>query len=244
MFAIVSKETRPCPKEFQDRVTRMFGTNLFGEPNFKIVWGSSEFHKMGSNWTDRFGNDRTGYRMKYFCPGGIACWNILRWKPAQAYGSPDLWYMKTWEPSSQMYILGEYPWKGRYEILQPLYSKEFVNNKLVIDAFPLSHILIDLIIPMMESAQKLTDEERRVVLLANRDAQHQADVAVMAERMMENMPAYVNPVSFTHQGIKTSLLARKEEAIRKQWDRLSRGGKRPSFKRSRGFFRGERPQSN
>ena len=62
-------ETRKCPKEFQDRLTRMFGRNQFGSPNFIVVWGQSQFIRMGNVWRDRWGNERKGFRDIYQCHG-------------------------------------------------------------------------------------------------------------------------------------------------------------------------------
>lgn len=244
MWAIVGKETRQCPPEFQARLTRMFGKNPFGEPIFKIVWGSSVFHRMGNTWMDKDGTTRIGFRDKYLCPGGIPAWNILRWKSAREFGTPDLWYDRTWDPVSHLYALGEYPWRGRYEVLQPLYSKEFVDGKLVIDPLPLTHILVDTIIPIMLRARQATAEERRAAVLYARQEQHRRDVAATEEIMMENLPAYYGPVSFTRQGIKTALITRKMDAIQKQWDKLTRRGRRPTFRQARGFFRGNAPNPN
>lgn len=244
MWTITSKETRKCPAEFQARITRMFGTNPFGEPNFKIVWGSTVFHRLGNTWMDKDGTTRIGFRDKYLCAGGVPAWNILRWKSGREFGTPDLWYMRTWDPVSNLSALGEYPWKGRYEVLQPLYSKEFINGKLVIDPLPLTHILIDTIIPLMLQARKATLEERRAAILYARQQQHVRDVAATEEIMMENLPAYYGPVSFSGQGIKTALITRKMDAIQKQWDRISNRGRRPTFRQARGFFRGEAPKSN
>src|SRR5882724_9008634 len=122
-------ETRKCPKEFQDRITRMFGRNQFGQPNFKIVWGQSEFIRMGNIWRDRWGNERKGFRDTYQCHGA-PCWVIMRWKQPAQYGSPRAYYESTYDSFSGLHFLGEYPWRGRYEIVVSLQDKTFVNNKL------------------------------------------------------------------------------------------------------------------
>jgi hypothetical protein len=88
---IASKETRRCPEEFQRRLTQRFGKNIFGDPNFRIVWGASEFVRIGDVRRDKFGTERKGFKDEYLCHG-MACWNILRWKPASLYGTDDLWY--------------------------------------------------------------------------------------------------------------------------------------------------------
>jgi hypothetical protein len=235
---IKGPEARRCPPEFQERLTRMFGKNPFGEPNFKIVWTQSHFIRMGNVWRDKYGNERRGYRDRYTCP--TPCWAIVRWRSAKEYGSPALYYQQTWDAVSKLYALGEYPWKGRYEVLQPLYSKEFKDGKLVVDGMPLSHILIDKIIPMMLKVQSLSFIERQAAMEFARQEQHKKEVTEVTERMMDALPPWYGPVSFARQGIRTSLLDRKMEAIQKHWDRLTKRNRRPNFQR--GFAMGRGPR--
>ena len=216
----------------------MFGTNEFGDPIFKVAWGQSEFHRMGNLWRDKHGNERRGYRNRYLCDGGPS-WNILRWKPASQYGTPELWYHQTWDPISRRFSLGEYPWKGRYEVLYSLSKKELVAGKLVVTDFPLTHILIDRIIPLLLAVQRMTPLEREAARQFAKEQQEKAENEETADRMMNALPAWYGPVSFSRQGIKTSLLDRKMHAIQEMWNRLSKGGRTLKFQK--GFFQGPAP---
>ena len=231
-------ETRECPKEFQDRLTQMFGVNQFGDPNFKIVWGQSTFIRMGNVWRDRHGNERVGYRERYQ-NHGMPCWVIMRWHSPIEYGSPRAYYDSTFDSLSRLYMVGEYPWRGRYESVQPLISKEFVGRKLVVTHFPLSHYLIDTLIPMMQAFQKLSQEKKAAARAAAKAAEEKKLTEEIADRMMEALPTYYGPVSYGNQGIRTSLLDRKMAQIQKVWDRLSRAGRRPKF--NRGMALGDKP---
>jgi hypothetical protein len=246
-------ETRRCPKEFQDRITRMFGVNQFGDPHFKIVWGQSQFIRMGNTYSDKYGRKRVGYREKYQAHG-MPCWVIMRWKPASAYGSPPAYYMHSYMPAAVhidentgrpyddaegFYVTGEYPWRGRYEVVQPLISKEFVDGKLKIEHFPLSHVLVDMVIPLLLIFQQLTLEERKAAQELAHQEEEKKKTEQISEMMMENLPRFWNPVSYSLQGCRTSLLDRKMEAIEKIWNNLSKGASRPVF--SRGLAQGQRP---
>ena len=239
---IVGPEQRRCPPEFQARITRSFGTTIFGEPLFKVVWGQSYFHKMGNVWRDVYGNERRGYRDRYLCHG-MPCWNILKWKSAKEYGTPELWYHNTWDAVSKTFILGEYPWKGRYEVLQSLYrhEKQIVNGRLELKVipFPLSHILIDMVIPMLIEAQRMTIEEKRAAQEFVMQQEAKQESKEISERMMENLPAFYGPVSFSKQGCRTALLDKKMHAIQQMWNKLSRGGQKPVFQK--GMFQGQAP---
>ena len=257
-------ERRQCPAEFQDRLTRIFGVNRHGEPNFRIVWGQSEFLRMGNIWRDRFGNERRAYRDIYQCHG-MPCWVIVRWKQPAHYGSPETYYQNTWDDFSKMHFLGEYPWRGRYEIVQPLMRQEMTEGKLVKDWIPslnphtgiiehipvmkrvgreliihhmvLSHILIDKIIPLILQVQALSRDELLAIKQANELAEHKKIVEETADIMADSMPSYFGPVSYARQGVRTSLLDRKMDAIEKAWKRELAGKTRFA----RGFQVGNQP---
>lgn len=235
---IAGPEQRQCPAEYQDRITRLFGTNQFGDPNFKLVWNQSQFIRMGNMWTDRFGVKRRGYKDVYQ-GDGQPCWMIMKWYPAAHYGSPATYYDSTFDALSETYHIGEYPWRGRYEIMQPLRSKEMVDGKLVIDHFPLSHYIIDTIIPMMLAYQRLSREEQLAAKQLADQERAKRESEENAERMYANMPTWVHPVSYSNQGCRTSILDQKMYKIQKTWDRLARQGLKPMS--SRGVVQAERP---
>lgn len=250
---IAGAETRRIPPEFQARLTRTFGQNQFGDPLFRIAWGQSEFIRIGHEWKDKFGRTHHGYQDRY-AGGGNPCWMIMQWKPASHYGSPETYYANTWiahrtageDPSHPydsvdgFYVTGEYPWRGRYEIVVPLMEKKFVDNKLVIEHLPLNHYLIDVIIPLILEWQKLTLVEREIAKRAEEEAESKRMTEEISERMMDALPAWYGPVSFSRQGCRTSLLDRKMFEIQKKWDQLSRNGLRPDFQR--GMAQGSRPK--
>jgi hypothetical protein len=231
----------------------MFGRNQFGDPHFKIVWGQSQFIRLGNTWRDSKGNERLGYRDRYQCHGQ-PCWVIMRWHSPLEYGSPRAYYLNTYvaaetkvdaetgqriDTPKGFYVTGEYPYRGRYETVQPLISKEFIGGKLVITHFPLSHFLIDKLIPLMVQYANLSQKQKADLRAANRAIEEQKQTDFIADVLEQNMPRYWGPVSYSRQGIRTSLLDRKMHQIQKVWDRMSRGGRRPVF--NRGMAQGDRP---
>lgn len=217
-------ERKRCPVEFQNRITRMFGVNRFGQPNFRISWGQTEKMRIGVD----------GKYREILVQFNQPCWMIQRWKEAREYGSPALYYSETWD--GNCYITGEYPWTGRYETLQPMYRKEFENGKMKIIPFPLSHILIDKVIPMMLKAQQLTFWEKRAAQDMQRELEHKAEVENIADMLEEDRPSWTGPVSFSRQGCRTSRLDKKMEEIQRYWNRISADKKQWK----RGFFQGSK----
>jgi hypothetical protein len=239
LLKIKGREQRRCPPEFQDRITRSFGRNRFGEPNFKIVWAQSEFMRMGNVWRDVHGNERHGYRDVYAL-SAQPCWVIMRWRPPEDFGTPDLYYYRTWDDFSKLYITGEYPWKGRYVSLVSLHRKTFVNGNLIIDSFPLSHVLIDKLLPMMIAAKQMTYWERKAAQDLAMQRKNKQDNELAANLLEHHLPAFMGAVSYTHQGCKTSVLAKKEQQIQDFWNRMSHQGGAANYQK--GFFQGTRPR--
>ena len=234
----MNKTIRHCPKEFTDRLRR-FGVNPYGENIFKFAWGRTSFKRIGNIWRDKYGNERRGYRD--VCQNNEGqYWTLMRWKPAFFYGTPAAYYANTWDPVSKLYITGEYPWKGRYEPIQPFMERILEDGKLRIEHLPLSHYLIDRIIPLMEAYQRLSKHEQKAAQILAEERERRKELNEVSERMMEAMPSYLGPVSYSLQGCRTSLIDKKMEAIQKQWNRMTVRGKRPNF--ARGMQIGNRPQ--
>jgi hypothetical protein len=49
----VTRETHHTPAAIAERITRAGGTNRYGEPNFRVVWGGTRLTWIGGRWTDR-----------------------------------------------------------------------------------------------------------------------------------------------------------------------------------------------
>lgn len=234
------REMRYCPPEFQERLTRMFGVNKFGDPLYRFAWAQTETQKMGfSAFSERGTN--CGYRDK-LKGSSTPCWMLLRWKDPSHYGSPDLYYANSWmddgEEGQGFYVTAEYPWKGRYEVLYMMCSKEFKNGELFVHALPLNHGFIDKVIPLLIESQYLTAFERQAAKQMEKEYHHRQEVNELADRMMNDLPAWYGPVSYSSQGCRTALLDRKMQEIQRKWEQLSLYG-RPVF--SRGMMQGSRP---
>ncbi|HXX45019.1 MAG TPA: hypothetical protein VEJ38_09835 [Candidatus Acidoferrales bacterium] len=161
----VLRETHEAPASIQQRVARAGGTNRFGEPNFRVVWGGSRLTWIGGRWTDR---DAHGNALretielrrvpKYF---PLDRWHIERWMPPETYGSPESWYAQTIETEDGIRIpaLGPYPARGEYEHCFTLESAagEFI---------PLSPAACDWIVRAVEWSRGRPRAERRLALAA------------------------------------------------------------------------------
>ena len=216
-------ERRDCPLEFQERLTTAVGTNQYGEPLFKIVWGQSETYTAGGAWPhDHF----FGYRqlmLSNSSPSGRGqpCWMILEWHPAEDYNTDAVYYFENRDDATGLQMLGEYPYKGRYEIAFKLVSQEFRDGKLRIQHYHLDGMVLDILIPAIVEAQRMTMKER------------QRAIREMQEREEKDMDRKVDAIyNDRRKHILPSQIADRERLIQKQMSHfLTKFGRpQPGFK--------------
>ena len=118
----VIRETHDAPNDVARELALAGGRNLFGEPNYRAVWGWSRLDWIGGKWEDR--DPANGALLREvvelrrepkYVPHDR--WHIERWMPAESYGSPAEWYSQTFEIANgrNVHALGPYPSRGDYE---------------------------------------------------------------------------------------------------------------------------------
>lgn len=117
----VIREIHDAPENVSRRLQLAGGSNRFGEPNYRAVWGWNRLAWIGGKFEDRdaHGNllrEVVELRQEPKYPQ-VNRWHIERWVPPEAYGSPRLWYAQTIERENGISIpaLGPYPSRGEYE---------------------------------------------------------------------------------------------------------------------------------
>ncbi len=117
----VLRETKQAPAELQEAVARAGGSNIFGQPNFRVVWGWSRLTIVGGWWDDYTDSGRWVRRVpeyreipKYF---PVNRWHVEKWLPPEFYGPPEAWPTRTREVEDgyTFEALGPYPSQGEYE---------------------------------------------------------------------------------------------------------------------------------
>lgn len=155
-------ERRECPPDFQQRLTDAVGLNRFGEPNFIVAWGQQYTYTAGGVW----GHDHFfGYRQLMLSNSspsgkGVPCWMILEWHPPEDYETDAVYYFRNRDDVTGLQILGEYPYRGRYEIAFKLTSTEFSNGRLNVVHYHLDGMILDVLIPAIVEGQRMTMKQR------------------------------------------------------------------------------------
>ena len=118
------ESVRECPQWFQQALTRIGGTNHYGEPIFKLVWSQDEQMTVGGRWKDGF----EGYRRAPLIPGD-PCWALLVWEPCEvAGGSYESWQRDFRDEETGLLQCGGYPKYGAYRVLQKFIHREIVQQ--------------------------------------------------------------------------------------------------------------------
>lgn len=210
---------KQCPPEYQERLTRAGGLNRYGSPNFILVWGGSYRVRRGGTWNsgDYY---YQGYRDEL--EDGRPIWVLKQWFPPEVYGSPALWFDENRERESGLQLLGDFPWRGQYETVQPLISKEVVNGVLKIETMPLNGLIIDVLIPMIMAWKTVGDYRKRIAFEAWHDRKEKELDQKFEDSRHDAQMAFRGPVSYARQGCRTSLVDLRMRAIEQHWDRAVR----------------------
>ncbi len=119
---LVVRETHATPQSVAHRLARAGGSNRFGDPNYRAVWGWNRLAWIGGKFeehdpsTGSFLREVIELRQEPKYPA-VNRWHIEKWLPPELYGSPRQWYAQTIERENGVCTpaLGPYPSRGEYE---------------------------------------------------------------------------------------------------------------------------------
>lgn len=209
MAWFMGKEERlTCPEVYQDRLARIGGLNRFGQPNFIIVWSQTHTSRRASvdgNYED--------YLTDFNVPG----WVLKQWRAPEEYGTPELYYIQNYDEATGLCLLGEYPYRGRYETIESFKCKTLVNGRLIVEFMPLNSMILDMIVPIIMQAKDVSLQRQKAAFMALEEKKKQAETDRIADALQDAMPAFTEPVSFGGQGCRTSLIDKKVEQIERSW---------------------------
>jgi hypothetical protein len=156
---------------------------------------------------------------------GEPCWCLGQWHAPEEYGSPESYMVANYDEATGLQQLGEFPYRGRVEILYNLRYHEMENGKLTFHTMPLSTTTFDAIIPVIIAAKAVSIEKRKVAYLAAREAEEYEKTQKVERHLRDQAIPYSGGVSFARQGIRSTVIDQKMRAMQQKWSQLQASAK-------------------
>lgn len=221
----MNPERRICPPEFQERLTRRVGVNQYGEPLWKIAWGQTETFTAGGVWPH---DHYFGYRQLMMSNGSVKgdgepCWMVLEWRGPEKYGEAPVYYYQNRDELTGLQTLGEYPYRGRYEVAFKLTSTEYRNGQMEVLHYQLDGFILDWLVPILVEGQRMERAERMAMA---------RQVKIDEDKAFDEQYEAVHKEIKLRPGARTQEVLDRELMIRRQMNEfLKRHGRvRPGFK--------------
>ena len=203
MIETTGLERLEPPSEYVRLLTSLGGTNCYGEPNFILFWGQTLVPRGVCPWR-LLGENRP-------------CWNLAMWRSPEEWGSPEDWDYD---------ILGEYPSRGAYDLIQPLYKPAEKPGSGIV-SIPLSYGMIEAMISIIEKHKGDSLAKRKEVFAKEEDAKEKEQELHIESVIRDSCPAFLDAASYANQPVKKTFLQQKIEEL-ERWC--------PQVPRSRGPF--------
>lgn len=200
-----------CPPEYNQYLGDILGTNVHGQPLFRIVWGQTETEEIA------LASGGVGERL---IGKNSPSWIVQEWKPPEHYWTPELYYTFMVDEATGTPLLGAYPEMGRYETLLKFEKKVFADGKLTIETVDLDWNFMDTLVPLLWEALETTYWESKA---AQEEIERQINTAIVAEiaaKLLDGLPERYGPTSYRNQSVRTPLIERRMAEIERQWKRM------------------------
>lgn len=210
------EEKLECPEDFALRLAEVGGVNRYDEPNFRLLWGQTAVIRAGG----RFEHDGyVGYRDIPMSGTGDPCWLLCQWNAPELYGTPEGWYLANLHEDTGLQLLGEYPYRGRYEVMFPLVWKGMRGSELAVEHLPLNDLIFDMVVPVVMAARDVSLEKKRAAYEYEKERRDNERLALIEDaRRGAKLQFGANPVSYGRQGFRTPLIEKRMKEMERHWN--------------------------
>ena len=219
-WSIIGPERNQPPEDFNERLKFIGGINRYDEANFKLGWAQTITFRAGGVWSvdEKY---YLGYR-DLLAGSGEPCWALLQWHAPEEYGSPEGYYVTNYDETTGLQILGEYPYSGRYEVLYNLRWNEIEGGKITFHTMPLNNSVFDQVAKIVAIAKDISIERTKAAYLAARQAEEDAKLGDVERHLRDKETPFVQgAVSFTRQGIRSTVIDRKMVEMQRAWSQMT-----------------------
>ena len=179
MIGVTAIRHPHLPEHLQQYLTRVGGTNLFGGPNFRIVWAQDRLKWNGS----------PKYRQQY----RQGRWIIEVYRPPLYYGDRKKWEQTYYTTEGKPIVhesKGPFPSRGDYEWLDTVEAIDAAGNRNYL--MP-TEAYLDTVVNLYHLIVSAPAHEVRDKLEAKDLAKREADVAYIYERIKERTDPLFRP---------------------------------------------------
>lgn len=199
-------EKRDPPQWVVDRVNLLGGSNLYGRPNYHVVWGGSRYHFVGGMFKHvveidgpiigtKVGVVTSVPELRLMLAYHPFRWHLERWRGAEFYGLREDWYANSWDEEAQLHVMGDYPTEGDYEhvfyLAQCPHMKEGDTEWCIRckassgEYIPLEENMhmIEFQINALHRSENVSDEEERKALFLREDKKRAVRNKLVQERI-------------------------------------------------------------
>jgi len=177
-------------KEVEAALTKAGGKNYKGQPNYRFAWSGQETYLISNG---------KSYEPFRICAED--CWLLMKWEPAEFWGTEQEWNETNWEPSG-LYTAGPYPSEGRYRMIRSLKMAVIKDGVMEFQHPAPTLKLVDEIFPLLRDFLELSTEQK-AQLIATREKNEKDRLAKQFGASRE-----------LYRGIATAKqIQQKEEAI-------------------------------
>jgi hypothetical protein len=199
-------EKQEPPQWVVDRVNLLGGFNIYGKPNYRVIWGGNRFHFVGGMFKHvvevsgpvigtRVGVVTEVPELRSMLAYHPQRWHLERWRSPDFYGTREEWYANTWDEDAKLHRMGDYPTEGDYEHV--FYLAECVHMKegdaewcVFCKASSGSYIpleenmhMIEWQIDALRRSENVTEAEEKTALFLREDKKRQVRNKLVAERV-------------------------------------------------------------
>lgn len=223
-WRIEGPERNQPHEEFNERLRFVGGVNRYDDNNFLVQWSQTATFRAGGVWSvdERY---YKGYR-DLLSGSGEPCWALFQWHCAEEYSSPEAYYVANYDDTTGLQMLGEYPYSGRYECLFNLRWNDIENGKITFHTMPLNNSMFDMVAKIVDLAKEVSVEKTKAAYLAMREAEESAKLRDVERHLQDKaLPFAGSAISYTRQGIRSSVIDKKMLALQRKWSQLADSAK-------------------
>ncbi len=175
---LLKEHTRPAPP-WADRLLAEFGSNPYGGPRYRLIWGPSRKEIVGGYWADV-----ARYEYRPIARYTEQAFVLEKWCPPYLYGSPAMWDIQNRDAWGYL-SCGPFPHRGDYETVHLFHINDTYQQPVP--------ALVRAIVINVERGNLYSLSDKRIAIKDRMQAQKKAHHQRISDEFDEAMPLHYGP---------------------------------------------------